>query len=149
MTKPAKESPPIYVMRRGLTLVPEMLMDADAIERMPANERIKVDLRTGRQPKRLRYYWKLLGKLVKATDCAPSAEALHEVVKLELGYVIHVRISGGIKAAIPGSIAFDRMTESEFTEFLDRAVEWIGMTYGVTAEEIMGPRDNREAGKAA
>lgn len=131
------EKPPIYCLRRGNALTPEMQVDADLIQRLPVGQRIKVTIHTGRSPARLRFYWQLLGKLVDATDCAPNAEALHSVIKLDLGYANPVRLKSGMTVLVPGSIAFDRMTEQEFGNFLDRAIAWIGTNYGVTPEEIM------------
>lgn len=131
------EAPPIFVHRQGDKLAGEMQMDRDAIARFAAGDRIKITMHTGRSPARLRFYWQLLGKLVSATDCAPNAEALHSVVKLDLGYATPVRLKNGMTVLVPGSIAFDRMTEQEFQNFLDRAIEWVARNYGVTPEEIM------------
>lgn len=131
------EAAPIYVQRQGDKLAGEMQMDRDAIARFNAGDRIKVTLHTGRSPSRLRFYWQMLGKLVAATDCAPNAEALHSVIKLDLGYAMPVRLKNGMTVLVPGSIAFDRMTEEEFGNFLERAIAWIAQNYGVTSEEIM------------
>jgi hypothetical protein len=131
------EAPPLYVIRVGDHLVGEMMQDRDSIRKFTAGARIKVQLHTGRSPARLRFYWQMLGKLVAATDCAPNAEALHSVIKLDLGYATPVRLKNGMTVLVPGSIAFDRMTEEEFGEFLDRAIAWIAQNYGVTPEEIM------------
>ena len=131
------EAPPIWVRRHDDKLVGEFAMDREAISRFNAGDRIKLTLHTGRSPKRLRFYWQLLGKLVAATDCAPNAEALHSVIKLDLGYATPVRLKSGMTVLVPGSIAFDRMTEQEFQNFLDRAIEWIGKSFGLTPEEIM------------
>ena len=131
------EAPPLYCLRYGDKLVGEMEMDREAIAQFKAGDRIKVTLHTGRSPSRLRFYWQMLGKLVAATDCAPNAEALHSVVKLELGYATPILLPNGLKVLVPGSIAFDRMTEQEFSNFLERAIAWVGQNYGVTADEIM------------
>lgn len=131
------EAPPIFVHRQGDKLAGEMQMDRDAISRFASGDRIKITMHTGRSPSRLRFYWQLLGKLVDATDCAPNAEALHSVVKLDLGYATPVRLKNGMTVLVPGSIAFDRMTEEQFSEFLERAIAWIASNYSVTPEEIM------------
>lgn len=131
------EAPPLYVLRYGDKLVGEMEMDREAIAQFKAGDRIKVTLHTGRSPSRLRFYWQMLGKLVAATDCAPNAEALHSVIKLELGYATPVRLKNGMTCLVPGSIAFDRMTEQEFSNFLERAIAWVAANYGVTPDEIM------------
>lgn len=143
------EHPPIYVMRRGDTLVPEMQADAEMIRKMQPGERIRVDLRTGRSPSRLRFYWQLLNRLVEATDCAPNSEALHSVIKLDLGHATPVRLKNGYTVLVPSSIAFDKMTEEDFAAYLERAIEWIASNYGVTPDELMNrdesPRQRRTA----
>lgn len=131
------EHPPIYVLRRGDTLVPEMQADAEMIRKMKPGERIRVDLRTGRSPSRLRFYWQLLNRLIEATDCAPNSEALHSVIKLDLGHVTPVRLRNGMTVLVPSSIAFDKMSEESFAEYLERAIEWIGANYGVTPDQLM------------
>lgn len=134
------ETAPIYVIRYGDKLVGEMQADRDAIERFKSGERIRVDMRTGRSPARLRFYWQLLNRLIDATDCAPNSEALHSVIKLDLGHATPVRLRNGMTVLVPSSIAFDKMTEQDFETYLNRAIEWIGQSFGVTPEQLM----NRE-----
>jgi hypothetical protein len=134
------EHAPIYVQRRGDTLIPEMQADAEMIRKMKTGERIRIDIRTGRSPSRLRFYWQLLNRLVEATDCAPNSEALHSVIKLDLGHATPVRLRNGMTVLVPSSVAFDKMTEEDFANFLERAIEWIGANYGVTPDQLM----NRE-----
>jgi hypothetical protein len=137
MSKKSTENPPIYVIRRGDVLQPEMQADAEMIRKMKPGERIRVDLRTGRSPARLRFYWQLLNRLRDATDCAPNSEALHEAIKLDLGHATPIRLRNGMTVLVPSSIAFDKMTEESFAEYLERAIRWIGENYHVTPEELM------------
>lgn len=131
------EVPPIWVERKGAGLWPCMQMDADEIARFPFGEKIKVKLHTGRVPKRLRFYRSFLSKVVQATDCAPNADALHEAVKLSTGYVTPVLIKG-YQVNVPRSVAFDKMTEVEFSDFLKAALKFIAESYGITPEMAFG-----------
>ena len=142
------ESPPIYVIRKGDVLHPEMQADAEMIRKMQSGERIRVDLRTGRSPSRLRFYWQLLNRLVESTDCAPNSEALHSVIKLDLGHATPVRLRNGMTVLVPSSIAFDKMTEEDFSAYLERAIEWIASNYGVTPDQLMN-RDTVDQRKSA
>lgn len=133
MTK--SEQPAIYVMRQGSHLVPEMALDAELIQRFSQCDRIKVMLTTGRSPPKLRWYWAYLGRIVKATECAPSAETFHEVIKLHIGMVTPVMVKG-FPVAVPKSIAFSSMSEQEFNDFLASATKWVEETYGIAVEDV-------------
>lgn len=128
------EQPPIYVLRRGSQLIPEMTTDKDLIERLPVGTRIKVMVTEGRSPAKLRLYWAYLGRVVKACQCAPSPEALHDVIKLHTGFVTPVMVKG-FTVAVPKSISFAKMTEAEFDDFLRMAEKWVIETYGVSIDD--------------
>ncbi len=128
------ENPPIYCLRRGDTLIGEMEADREWIRQQPHDMRIKVELRTGRSPQRLRFYWAFLGKVVKATECAPTTTALHSLIKLETGYSTPVRMKN-FTVLVPASISFSQMTEAEFNGFLENAIRFIAETFGVTPEQ--------------
>ena len=127
------EKPPIYMIRRGDVLVPDMGMDRDALAAIPQGAKVKVHIVEPRNVERLRAYWAMLGEVVKATECAPTTEALHELVKLETGFVIHVRM-GQHKIALPGSIAFDKISEQEMATFFRSAERFLAETYGYVSE---------------
>lgn len=131
------EHPPIYVLRRGDTLIGEMEADREWIRQQPHDQRIKVLMHGGRSPSKLRFYWSFLGKVVKATDCAPSTETLHDIVKLHTGFVVPIMVKG-FPVAVPKSISFTSMSEEEFNAFLEKAIEWIAETYDVTPEMAFG-----------
>jgi hypothetical protein len=131
------EQPPLYMIRRGDKLIPEMQMDRDLLQRFSEHDRIKVMLHTGRSPSRLRWYFAFLTRVVKATECAPSYEALHDVVKLHCGLVTPVLVKG-FTVAVPKSVSFATMSEEEFNAYCDKAVKWIAETYHVTPEQAFG-----------
>ena len=128
------EQPPLYMLRRGDRLIPEMQTDRDLLQRFSEHDRIKVTLHTGRSPSRLRWYWAFLGKVVAATECAPSSEALHDVIKLHTGLVTPVMVKG-FTVAVPKSVSFASMSEQEFNDYLDKAVKWVSETYSITPEQ--------------
>jgi hypothetical protein len=107
------------------------------IRQFPDGQRIRVDLRTGRVPERLRWYWKFLHAVVAATEAAPNAESLHSLVKLNTGYVTPMLVKG-MPFVVPRSISFSAMSEDEFTGFLARAQRFIAEAYGISPEEVMG-----------
>lgn len=139
MIKKAPEHPPFYLIRDGDRLIGEMEMDREMIREFPIGQRIQADLRTGRVPSRLRFYFKFLREVVKATECAPHPKALHQMVKLRTGYTDDVIISGFI-VKVPSSISFESMDEPTFEGFLKNAVRFIAEEFGVTPEDVMPER---------
>lgn len=131
------ERPPIYCVRRGNSLVPEMALDADLIEALPHGNRIKVTVTEGRSPSRLRWYFAFLGKVVKATECAPNVDALHSLIKLETGHTTPVKVKG-YTVLVPASVSFASMSESDFSNFCETAVKFVAETFGVTPEDVFG-----------
>lgn len=127
------DQPPIYAVRHGAALYGEFEMDRKAIEDLP-NERIKITVSTGRSPSRLRWYWSFLRDVVEATECCGDTEALHSLIKLELGYTTTVKLKG-YTVLVPRSVAFSSMDEATFSAFCEKAVKFIAETYGVTPQE--------------
>ena len=129
-----KPEKPVYAFRRrGNALVPDMEFDCRALNGIANNELVRVDIKAFRSLPRLRAYWAMLHEIVQATECAASAEKLHEAMKLELGIVDLVKV-GRMTVAIPGSIAFDKMTETEMAAYFTRAEQWLAATYGWVPE---------------
>jgi hypothetical protein len=135
MSKKSSETPSIYCVRYGSNLVGEMAADRERIAEIKEGERVRVDVRTGRVPSRLRFYWSFLHEVVKATECCPTAEALHELIKLETGYTTPVKVRG-YTVLVPRSIAFSSMSEEEFTKFLQDGLRFVAETYGITPDDV-------------
>ena len=118
--KKAKERPvPISMRRKGATLVPFAEMDAEAIVALDANAELLVEIIQRRHAGRLRLYWAMLKVLAENLPMRIQESALHGAIKLRLGVSVVVRLPGGDQI-VPGSIAFDSMSESDFRTFLDQ-----------------------------
>lgn len=137
MAKKNSENPPCYVIRDGDRLVGEMEMDRDMIRQFPAGQRIRLELRTGRVPDRLRFYWAFLREVVTSTGCAPTEKALHQMVKLRTGFTDDI-IMGGYIVKVPSSIAFENMDEPTFAAFLNEALAFIASEFGITPKDTKG-----------
>lgn len=141
------EQPPIYMVRKGNYLIPEMEIDAELMERLPFGQQIKVTLYSGRSPSKLRWYWMFLGRVVKSTECAPSPETLHDIIKLHTGFVTPVMVKG-FAVAVPKSISFSSMSEEEFETFRMSAIKWIAEIYHITPEDVF-PEDRKSSPRRA
>lgn len=130
-----KPEKPVYsFVRKGNFLVPELDYDLRALDGVTNGQRVRVEIKEFRNASRARAYWAMLHDVVTATGAQLSAERLHEVLKIETGIVELIRLPTGMTVAIPGSIAFDRMSEPEFVAFFQAAEEWLARVYGFVSE---------------
>lgn len=134
MAKKSSEATPVYVVRLGEKLVGELEMDREMIRAFPEGERMRVEVRTGRIPSKLRFYWAFLREVVKASECAPHEKALHQMIKLRTGFTDDI-IMGGYIIKVPASIAFENMDETTFGVFLEGAIRFIASEFGITPEQ--------------
>lgn len=125
-----KEQAPVYLVRKGNALFPELQMDLERLQAIPNGRSVRVELKQPRSNERLRLYWRMLSYVREATDCAPTSEYLHSAIKLELGFGTPVRLRNGMTVLVPSSVAFDKMEEPEFHTFFNKAVEFLTSTYG-------------------
>lgn len=137
MSKKSTETPSIYCVRYGSNLVGEMAADRERIAEIKEGERVRIDVRTGRVPSRLRFYWSFIREVRKATGCAPTDKALHNAVKLETGFTEDV-VFRGYKIKVPASVSFEAMDEQTFGHFLNEAIAFIAREYGITPEQVFG-----------
>lgn len=136
MVKRTIKEKPIYgFRRRGEALVPDMDMDAKALDGIAQGELVRVEIKEFRNAKRHRLYWAMLHDILEATDSALSVHRLHEIVKLKTGLVEVVCLPDGTPIALPGSIAFDKISEPEFVAFLEKAQQFLAETFGYVAPE--------------
>lgn len=116
----------------GRALVPATAYDAERCQRFKRGERLKASTLTRpRSIKSQGLYWACLSNFVAATECVPTAEHLHNLIKMKLGYVTPAAMPDGSLCWIPDSTAFDAMDEAEFCTFLDKADRWCSETFGV------------------
>lgn len=122
----------ICLMRcTGHALYPVSQQDDEILMELSKTQDIEVSFKQRRSNPQLRRYWVMLADVVKATECYPTAERLHEALKFDMGYVTPQRTMRGVLMYAPDSVAFSRMGADEFKGFFDRAVRLISETYGI------------------
>lgn len=146
MAKTDKDKRICIMRREGNRLSPVTSFDAEMLGEFAQGQDIEITLKQRRSNPQLRAYWAWLADVVAATDCSPSAEHLHETLKLEMGYVTRIRRFDGSTQAWPDSIALSKMDGPEFTGFWRRAERLIAETFGFTKSEMA---DATQAGMAA
>ena len=123
----------------GQALSPVNAGEAEAIDnRFEIGEAVAIKIVKQRSPEQLRYYWAKLKALLDSGG-APSChdvETIHDVIKMELGYV-EPRVSmHGRMFMVPKSIAMDKMDQDQMNYFVDRAWQLIAEHWGVDMEAL-------------
>jgi hypothetical protein len=114
----------ILVCRHGSNLVPADPMAAEDIERLSPSKALMVEVK---QPRSLPQHRLLFALLRKVTDNMDGVteNALLSWLKVKLGYIEHMPLGFGRSYAAPASISFAAMSQPDFREFFDRAVDLI------------------------
>lgn len=121
----------ILCRRIGGALWPDDPKSADAIRKIPRHTMVPVRLLRERNLESLALYWRVLERVVEATGRWRSAEELHLALKIATGRIEEVKLITGRRVLVPESVAFDQMSQDEFTRYFDAAMR-------VLCEEVMG-----------
>ena len=93
-----------------------------------------------RNPDHHRLYWALVDLVWNNIDHDryPSRDDLHAALKISAGLRTRLVLPNGEIGFIPGSIAFNKMGQVEFSEFFDRMCDQIAKYFlpGVTSVEL-------------
>ena len=136
MAKTDREKAPIILRRKGSALWPASAFDDEMLCRLDQGKDIEVSLVQRRSLPKMRAYWKMLANVVQATEAYPTAEHMHDALKIDMGYSTPVKTLRGHVATVPDSIAFSRMDEAEFNGFFKRAKRLIAETYGIDPDAL-------------
>jgi hypothetical protein len=135
----AKDSPILFVRRKGETLVPYARFDADLLARYRQDVRLRAEITEPRSLPSHRYYWAALQAVCEATGKWPNAEALHRAMKLHLGIIETLASVQGEPIILPGSTAFRALDESQFRQYADSAFTLISthICPGLTVDDLL------------
>lgn len=99
---------------------------------------VTVEVKRARNPRFHRLYWALVGKVFENTDRYASADDLHAAIKIAAGLRTPIQLPDGTMGYIPGSIAFHKMSQSEFDAFYNRVCDLVAKHFlpGVTSEAL-------------
>lgn len=120
-----RDKPPAPIVRktpRGLSPVSGFF--ADQILADPVGTEYDLVKRSKRSNPQNGLYWSALGEVVRATGLWPTAEHLHDDLKLICGYSRKaVNWDTGEVSTIPDSTAFNAMSADEFRVYFDTAMK--------------------------
>lgn len=122
------------------TLRPADDASRNALTKIKNGDYVTVEVKRPRNSKMHRLYWALISLVWENLDQEryPSAEDLHAAVKIATGLRTTIVLPDGTHGFIPGSIAFHKMTQDEFTAFYDRVCDLMAKHFlpGVTSAEL-------------
>lgn len=122
------------------SLRPSDAAGEDALRKLGNGQLVEVEIKRPRNIKFHRMYWALVTLVWDNIDLYryPTAEDLHAAIKIAAGLRTRIELPDGTIGFIPGSIAFHKMDETEFSAFFDRVCELIAKHFlpGVTNEEL-------------
>lgn len=119
---PKKEKPPLIVRKTKRGIVPVSAFDEERLFALPLGSECELKAMTKRSWPQLKLYWSILSRVVAATGIAATAPHLHDLIKVELGYVTLVTLLDGSIASWPDSAALDAMEPPEFNAFFEAAM---------------------------
>lgn len=99
---------------------------------------VMVEVKKPRNVQHHRLYWALVTTVFNNQERYPTAEDLHEAIKISVGLRTTIELPNGEVGFIPGSIAFHKMDQLAFNEFYDRVCDAVAKHFlpGVTSEEL-------------
>jgi hypothetical protein len=119
--KQDRERIPLVLRRTERGLEPRSRQAADLLAQYAVHSDVEVTVRKRRSLPQLRLYWAMLQSVVEATGAWPTAEHLHDALKLDLGFTTPVKTLDGTLVLIPDSAAMGRMDSAQFRAFFDAA----------------------------
>jgi hypothetical protein len=119
--KADRERIPLVLRRTERGLEPRSRQAADLLAQYAVHSDVEVTVRKRRSLPQLRLYWAMLQNVVEATGAWPTAEHLHDALKLDLGFTTAVKSIDGGMVLIPDSTAMARMDAAQFKVFFDLA----------------------------
>ena len=122
--------------RTGLLLSPADGLAEAEIERFPMGRDILCTLVKARSSAHNRLYWACLHRVAENLDQAITAKALHEWLKLKLGYAVPIALKSGAVEWVADSTAFDKMDQAEFNQYSERAFALIKVGFGIDPDDV-------------
>ena len=119
--KQDREKIPLVLRRTERGLEPRSQLARDALAQYALHSDVEITVRKRRSLPQLRLYWAMLQNVVEATAAWPTAEHLHDALKLDLGYTTPVKAMDGKLVMVPDSAAMSKMDSAQFRAFFDAA----------------------------
>jgi hypothetical protein len=134
--KTDKEKIPLILRRTERGLEPKSKLAAELLAEYALHSDVEITIKKRRSLPQLALYWLMLRRVVDATGSWPSAQHLHEALKLDMGYVTLIRTMDGTNLMVPDSVALARMDATQFKAFFDAAAKRLAEVCGFDPLEL-------------
>jgi hypothetical protein len=128
--------PDVLLRRSGLILRPADGLAEQDMERFPLGRDLLCTLKAPRSNVHNRLYFACLSRVAENLDQAITKDALHEWLKLRLGYATPILLRSGKVEWVPESTRFNRMDQSEFNTYSKLAFEMIYAGFGIHPDDV-------------
>ncbi len=112
----------------------------EILHRLGNGQLVEIEIRRPRNIRFHRLYFALVTLVWEQLDETryPTPEDLHEAIKIAAGLRRRIVLPDGTIGFIPGSIAFHKMDDTEFSAFFDRVCNLVAKHFlpGVTDTEL-------------
>lgn len=114
-------------MKHFNSLRPTDQAGEDALRKIGHGEVVTIEMKRPRNVKHHRMFWALMGIVHENIDHEryPTVDDLVAAVKIAAGLRTRIQLPSGEVGFIPGSIAFHKMDQDEFSKFYDRVCDLI------------------------
>ena len=112
----------IFVRRTLHGLEPTDAAGTDVLRHIPQGEILKAKITRPRNVKHHRLFFKMLQVVWQNQERFATVDALLGALKVYMGHCDFIQSKQGM-VALPRSISFGKMDQTEFREFFDRAVD--------------------------
>lgn len=138
-----------WCKRIGAHLEPYDQQGFEAMEKLPWDTGLRVEVTQPRNAARLRLYHGLVDVCAKGVGV--DHESMDDDLRINLGYYHEVKWPDGRIQKRPDSISFDAMPdEAAFATFLERAIQAVYILYGILPahsraklDEILAPKTEK------
>lgn len=147
----------VFLKRTPQGFVPAYDRDADLLADIPVGAIVSTRPKRPRRVRRHRWWWALLQRVADSHPFYSRAEQVLTHLKLRTGWVDTQTIVKGDEVTVvytPKSISFDAMDETEFRQFVDRALDVVvqELLPGIDRDDLraeieamLGPEERKAA----
>jgi hypothetical protein len=135
------ERAPLIMTRTRNGLSPVSAFEAELLERYAIGAELEILVKQKRSLPELRLYWKMLNHVNEATEAYPTAEHMHEALKLHLGYTTTIRLLDGSEALMADSCAFAAMDREAFKTYFRQAKQALAERLHIEPLSFMEERE--------